>query len=115
MKRLFTFRGFAHDPQGVLAAIQRLALVLPKALYDLVFGEYRVFIARQERTIAVFADARHRVAEFHDPQIALGHDKSLRPLATASLVAVQSKRHPYRTNQMRRAVPAFTYTARFRS
>ena len=35
MKRLVTFGGFADDSQGILAAVQRLTLVLPELICDL--------------------------------------------------------------------------------
>lgn len=65
MKRLLAFRGFAHDPQSVLAAVYRLALV----------GiELRLNVGIIELSIASFADAK---ARFDDPQFALRHVQSL--------------------------------------
>ena len=79
MKQLLAFRGFAHDPQSVLAAVYGLALVSIK-LY-LKVG-VRIRKTRLELGIAVFADADGRSRSFfHDPQASLRHDASLAHLA----------------------------------
>ena len=65
MKRLLAFGGFAHDPQGILAAVQRLALVGVELCLN---------VGILELGIAPFADAKPL---FHDPQFALRHDFSL--------------------------------------
>jgi hypothetical protein len=65
VRRLLAFGGFAHDPQSVLAAVYRLALV----------GiELRLNVGILELSIAPFADAK---ALFHNSQFALRHDFSL--------------------------------------
>lgn len=65
---LLAFRGFAHDPQGVLAAIQRLALVGIKLDLN---------VSILELGIASLAHADGGRGLFHNPQFALRHDSSL--------------------------------------
>jgi hypothetical protein len=65
LPKLLAFGRFAHDPQSVLAAVQRLALVGVKL-------DLNIRIA--ELSVAPFADAKPL---FHDPQFALCHDRSL--------------------------------------
>ena len=65
---LFAFRGLADDPQSILAAIYRLALV---------GVELCLKVGSLELGIAPFADGDGRRGWFHDPQFALRHDFSL--------------------------------------
>lgn len=66
--RLFIFGSFAHDPQGVLAAIGGLAfMVCQRIVYPL------IGISR-ELGIAAFANAENRIpVAFNDSQFALRH------------------------------------------
>jgi hypothetical protein len=72
---LFLFGGFAHDPQGVLAAVQRLTLV------GFVLGRnigYRIMLARFELGVAAFAHPNDRGRSlFNDPQASIRHGCSL--------------------------------------
>ena len=68
IRTLFAFRSFAHDPQGVLAAVHGLALVGVELCLNIGILELRV---------APFAYADGRRGLFHDPQFALCHDCSL--------------------------------------
>jgi len=72
---LLAFRGFAHDPQGVLAAVYRLALV------GFILGGnigQRIMLARFELRIAAFAHTDNRGwGFFDDPQAPVRHDASL--------------------------------------
>ena len=76
--RLLVFGRFAHDPQGVLATVYRLALVGIKLLSNikLCIGQ-----AGLELSIAAFTDADGGRAFLNDPQSALRHDCSLMHLA----------------------------------
>jgi len=91
---LFVFRGFADDPQGVLTAVHRLALVRLKLLVN---GGY---IWRSERGygaklhIAVLANAKLRRFT-DDPKFSLCHTPSLRRPRCGS-IPVDVKRHHYR-------------------
>ena len=72
---LFAFRGFAHDPQSVLAAVHGLALV------GLILGRNigsSIMLARFELGVTAFAytDNRGR-GLFDDPQSSVGHEASL--------------------------------------
>jgi hypothetical protein len=72
VKQLLTFRGLAHDPQSVLAAIYRLALVSIELLLNV---EVSVFKAASRKLgIAAFAYAKHWYAfsAFHYSQLATG-------------------------------------------
>ena len=68
MRPLLSFRGFAHDPQGVLTAVHRLTLVGIKL---------RLNISILELGIAALTHADGRRSLFDDPQFALGHIQSL--------------------------------------
>lgn len=72
MKRLLAFRGFSHDPQRILAAVHRLALVGIELCLN---------IGILELSIAPFTHADGRRALLYDPQFALLHDSSLAHLA----------------------------------
>jgi hypothetical protein len=65
---LLVFGCFAHDPQGVLAAIYWLALVGIKL---------RLNIDTLKLSVAPFADGEGRRGWLYDPQFALLHDCSL--------------------------------------
>jgi hypothetical protein len=65
VRRLLIFGSLAHDAQGVLAGVHRLALMGVELCLN---------IGILELSIAPFADAK---ALFHDPQFALCHDPSL--------------------------------------
>jgi hypothetical protein len=68
VKKLLAFGGLAHDPQGVLAAVHRLALV----------GiELRLKIGTFELGVAALAHADSRRGLFHDSEFALEHVQSL--------------------------------------
>jgi len=67
--RLFVLGRFAHDPQSILAAIYRLALVSVKLCLK---------IGTLKLSIAPFAD---RKARFYSSQFALRHDCSLAHMA----------------------------------
>lgn len=79
MKRLLAFGSFAHDPQRVLAAIQRLAIVGIECGPNLGVRSIKL------RT-ATFADAKGGIL-FHDPQFAFRHEYSLAPNACANETA----------------------------
>jgi hypothetical protein len=71
-KQLLAFRSFAHDPQGILAAVYGLALM----------GiELGLNIGILELSVAPFAYADGRRTLLHDPQFACRHDCSLAHLA----------------------------------
>ena len=84
MKQLLAFRGLAHDPQSVLAAVQRLALVGCERLCNFYQRGISGDIARLELGVTAFADAKDKWLAFYDPQFALGHVQSLaHPLGRA--------------------------------
>jgi hypothetical protein len=66
--RLFIFGRFAHYPQGVFTAINRLALVSIKLCLN---------IGTLKLRVATLAYADYWWAFFHDPQLALWHVLSL--------------------------------------
>jgi len=68
---LFAFGRFAHNPQRVLAAVQRFALVGNEG------GHNRSQGVSPELRIAAFADADERRGIFNDSQFALLHGCSL--------------------------------------
>ena len=72
MTQLLVFRGFAHDSQGILTAIQRFALVGIELCLN---------ISILELSAASFAYADGRRALLHDSQFALPHYCSLAHLA----------------------------------
>jgi hypothetical protein len=75
MKQLLAFRGFAHDPQGVLTAVYELALVGIELCPNVGFGKQN---AGLKLGIAAFANTYGGERSFlHDPQFALLHDSSL--------------------------------------
>ncbi len=68
MRRLLPFRSFAHDPQCVLTAVYRLALV---------GVELGLNILALKLGTTPFADTEGRRGLLYDPQFALLHDCSL--------------------------------------
>jgi hypothetical protein len=78
MSRLLIFGSFAHDAQGVLATVYRLAAVCVELLLDGRLRVAHVGVSRELR-VAPFADSEHRDVPnpFHDPKIALWHTESL--------------------------------------
>jgi hypothetical protein len=72
MKALLAFGRLAHNPQSILAAIGRLALVCVKLYLNALAFELGV---------ASFADAKGRSTRLHDPQFAFCHDPSLAHVA----------------------------------
>lgn len=71
MKQLLAFGSFADDPQRVLAAVQRLAIVG-------VEGDLNLGVRTAKLRATAFADREGGVL-FHDPQFALCHAYSLAP------------------------------------
>jgi len=88
MKPLFPFCGFAHDPQSILAAVQRLAIVGIELPLN---GRLRVAHVRvaRELGVAAFADPEHRKVSnlFYDSQLTLRHENSLPPNVCANEMA----------------------------
>jgi hypothetical protein len=76
--RLLIFRSLAHDAEGVLAGIHRLALVRIKLCLNI--GTWRRK-ARLELSVAPFAYADGRRGPLYNAQLALLHDCSLAHLA----------------------------------
>ena len=73
--QLLAFLGFAHDRQGVLAAVYRVALVGIILCGNVSLG---IRGTRLEVCIAAFTNAEdRRRGYFYDPQFALRHDCSL--------------------------------------
>jgi hypothetical protein len=64
--KLLVFGRFAHDPQSILAAVYRPALVSIKGGADFVLRGIRREVSGFELSIATFADAD---TLFHDPAI----------------------------------------------
>jgi len=77
VRRLFVFGGFSHDPQGVLAAVHRLALVGGERLYYFRIRLLPRAFVRLELLIASLTDADSRRGLFDDPQLAFCHAQSL--------------------------------------
>ena len=82
MKGLFVFRGFLHDPQGILTAVYGLALVGVELLLDSRLSIPPVRVS-SKLPVATFTDSEHWYIPnlFHDPKIALLHGCSLAHLA----------------------------------
>ena len=79
MKRLLAFGRFADDPQGILAAVQRLAIVSVERRPNLGIRPAKL------RTTA-FAYGESGIL-FDDPQFALWHENSLAANACANETA----------------------------
>jgi hypothetical protein len=77
VKRLLTFRGFAHGPQDVLPAVHRLAFVVIELPFNLVFCCLRISQAGLELRVASLANCEFIQAFFHDSQTAFPHNRSL--------------------------------------
>jgi hypothetical protein len=77
VKQLLVFRRFTHDPDGILAAVYRLALVGIERRLDFLLRVTLGCLARLELGIATFAYADGWERRFYDPQFALLHDCSL--------------------------------------
>ena len=65
---LSAFGGFAHDPQGVLAAVHWLALVGIKLCLNII---------ALELSVASFADAESWMGLLYNPKFSFRHDSSL--------------------------------------
>ncbi|PYX82528.1 MAG: hypothetical protein DMG70_14530 [Acidobacteria bacterium] len=76
MKQLLTFCGLSHDSQGVLAAIDQLALMGVELFLDGGLGIPHLGVSPELRVTA-FTDSEHRNVpnSFHDPKITLWHIK----------------------------------------
>ena len=74
MRPLLIFRRLAHDPQSVLAAVQRLALVGIELPLDSRLRVSSVGVSG-ELGIAAFADSQRRNVSdsLYDPKIAFRH------------------------------------------
>ena len=70
--RLLVFGRFAHDPEGILAAVYRLAFV---------GVELCLKVGTLKLSVAPFADGDGRRGWFYDSQFALLHGFSLAHLA----------------------------------
>jgi hypothetical protein len=79
MMRLLTFRGFPHDPQCVLAAVQRLAFMGIESCLDGIFGLAEWMCVGCKLSVTALTDAEQRDASglLYDPQFALFHNSSL--------------------------------------
>jgi hypothetical protein len=73
MSRLFVFGRFAHDAEGILAAVYRFALMSI---------ELSLHVGICELCGASLADAQNgpSVLSFYDPELSLRHDCSLAQL-----------------------------------
>jgi hypothetical protein len=79
VRELLSFRGFTHDPQSILTAVQRLTFVGIESRVDGVFSPAeRVRVGCKLRVTAL-TDAEQWDASglLYDPQFALFHDSSL--------------------------------------
>jgi hypothetical protein len=91
---LLAFRGLAHGPQGVLAAVYGLALVSIKLCLNIISGPKRE--AGLEPGITQFANSDCWGRRFlYDPQASTSHDRSL-PHSAGVVCPVVFKRHHYR-------------------
>lgn len=68
---LLIFSRFAHDPQSILAAVQRLARVFVKSALN---GLLRFAL---ELRVAAFADPYKGLCSFDDAELAFRHASSL--------------------------------------
>jgi hypothetical protein len=79
---LLAFRGLAHDPQGILTAVHRLAGVTIELFLDTDLG-FREIIELagvcRELYVASFADSENRnfFGSFYHPEFAPRHNRSL--------------------------------------
>ena len=80
--RLLVFGRLAHDPQGVLAAVYRLAFMAGKGFADLPFRSICVRLSGLKLLIACFTNANHRGrGALYNSEFPLLHDCSLAHLA----------------------------------
>jgi hypothetical protein len=93
--RLLILGGFTHDPQSVLAAVYRLALVHVEPLLNILPGRFDRHKPAGELHVAVFTDAEQRMVT-HDPKFSLCHAPSLRRPCWHS-IPVEIKWHHYRS------------------
>jgi hypothetical protein len=82
VRGLLVFRRFAHDPQGVLAAVYRLACMNVELLLNATcgFGEVaKSMSVCGELCIASFTDAENWniFCPLYDSEFAVGHSRSL--------------------------------------
>ena len=111
MKRLFAFGRLAHDPQGVLTAVYRLACMRVELVADTsessvgVYGRFRCCL---ELGIAAFTNSEHwdMPGLFYDSQLAFGHVQSLAHRKDGSR-PVEIKRHHYPKAQALDRQPAW--------
>ena len=78
MNALFALCSFAHDPPGILSAVQPLALVGGKFRTNHPFGLARPWLEGLELLVTRLADANHRKRRaFYDPKLSFRHEGSL--------------------------------------
>src|ERR1035437_6671913 len=65
---LLAFRGLAHDPQGVLAAVYRLALVHVEPLLNILPGRFDRHQPAGELHVAVFTDAEQGMEDIRSEE-----------------------------------------------
>ena len=95
--RLLILGGFAHDSQGVLTAVDELALVRVELLLDVGLGLRLPAkgLMRRELRVAEFANSEYVVvSSSDDSKFSLCHAPSLRCWASRSR-PVEIKRHHY--------------------
>ena len=90
---LLAFRGLAHDPQSVLAAVYRLALVHVEPLLNILPGRFDRHQPAGKLHVAVFTDAKQGMVT-HDPKFSFCHAPSLRRPCWHS-IPVEIKWHHY--------------------
>ena len=94
MKALLIFGRFAHDSQGVLAGVHRLAFVGVELLLKIGFGIRTVGFKLGVAPFTYPNDRRRR--GFHDPQSALLHECQSSASGREDVTPVEIKRHHYR-------------------
>ena len=100
MKPLLTFSGLTHDPQGVLTAVQPLALVFGKLLTE-TFLRVGGSLERVQRDFEVLgamgtnANGGNGSEPLDYPKVALCHAVSVPQECAAWLSPVEIKRHHY--------------------
>jgi hypothetical protein len=95
MRQLFAFRGLAHDPQSVLAAVYELALVSIKLLLNAGISIFKAFSRKLD--IAAFADTQHwnAIGAFSYSESASGHDSHCLAHSSGIGFLVEIKQHHY--------------------
>lgn len=91
---LLVFRGLAHNPQGVLTAVEAFTLVRVESCLNVALGRFDWQQAGGKLGAAVFADAQQGTFS-HDPKVSPCHPLSLRRRMGRS-TPVEIKRHHYR-------------------